>query len=112
MAPLGTSLDSADVRFDDATVSRRHALVVSQTEGVRVLDDRSLNGIYVNGARDLVLRDLRVTRWRQASANGIFGTGNNAGVLDPVGIASCGIRPDLRAEQVSVDGFLKLAGAL
>lgn len=35
-----------------------------------------------------------------------------AGVLDPVGIASCGIRPDLRAEQVSVDGFLKLASAL
>ena len=47
---IGRSL-SADVRFDDATVSRRHALVVSQAEGVRVLDDRSLNGIYVNGAR-------------------------------------------------------------
>jgi pSer/pThr/pTyr-binding forkhead associated (FHA) protein len=39
------------VRFDDATVSRRHALVVNQPEGVRVLDDRSLNGIYVNGRR-------------------------------------------------------------
>jgi pSer/pThr/pTyr-binding forkhead associated (FHA) protein len=25
--------------------------VVSQAEGVRVLDDRSLNGVYVNGAR-------------------------------------------------------------
>jgi pSer/pThr/pTyr-binding forkhead associated (FHA) protein len=47
---IGRSL-SADVRFDDATVSRRHALVVSQAEGVRVLDDRSLNGIYVNGQR-------------------------------------------------------------
>ena len=47
---IGRSL-SADVRFDDATVSRRHALVVSQAEGVRVLDDRSLNGIYVNGSR-------------------------------------------------------------
>ena len=47
---IGRSL-SADVRFDDATVSRRHALVVSQAEGVRVLDDRSLNGIYVNGER-------------------------------------------------------------
>jgi pSer/pThr/pTyr-binding forkhead associated (FHA) protein len=47
---IGRSL-AADVRFDDATVSRRHALVVSQAEGVRVLDDRSLNGIYVNGAR-------------------------------------------------------------
>jgi pSer/pThr/pTyr-binding forkhead associated (FHA) protein len=47
---IGRSL-AADVRFDDATVSRRHALVVSQAEGVRVLDDRSLNGVYVNGAR-------------------------------------------------------------
>jgi pSer/pThr/pTyr-binding forkhead associated (FHA) protein len=47
---IGRSL-AADVRFDDATVSRRHALVVDQAEGVRVLDDRSLNGIYVNGAR-------------------------------------------------------------
>jgi pSer/pThr/pTyr-binding forkhead associated (FHA) protein len=47
---IGRSL-AADVRFDDATVSRRHALVVSQADGVRVLDDRSLNGIYVNGER-------------------------------------------------------------
>ena len=47
---IGRSL-AADVRFDDATVSRRHALVVSQEDGVRVLDDRSLNGIYVNGRR-------------------------------------------------------------
>src|SRR5215216_5680767 len=47
---IGRSL-SADVRFDDATVSRRHALIVSQADGVRVLDDRSLNGVYVNGRR-------------------------------------------------------------
>ena len=47
---IGRSL-AADVRFDDATVSRRHALIVSQDDGVRVLDDRSLNGVYVNGSR-------------------------------------------------------------
>jgi pSer/pThr/pTyr-binding forkhead associated (FHA) protein len=47
---IGRSL-AADIRFDDATVSRRHALVVSQADGVRVLDDRSLNGIFVNGRR-------------------------------------------------------------
>jgi pSer/pThr/pTyr-binding forkhead associated (FHA) protein len=47
---IGRSL-AADVRFDDATVSRRHALIVSQPDGVRVLDDRSLNGVYVNGRR-------------------------------------------------------------
>lgn len=43
---------AADVLFDDPTVSRRHALVVlSETEGVRALDDRSLNGLFVNGER-------------------------------------------------------------
>ena len=47
---IGRSL-AADVRFDDATVSRRHALLVCQADGVRVLDDRSLNGVYVNGRR-------------------------------------------------------------
>ena len=47
---IGRSL-AADVRFDDATVSRRHALIVNQADGVRVLDDRSLNGVYVNGRR-------------------------------------------------------------
>ena len=47
---IGRSL-AADVRFDDSTVSRRHALIVSQADGVRVLDDRSLNGVYVNGRR-------------------------------------------------------------
>ena len=47
---IGRSL-SAEVRFDDATVSRRHALVVNQEDGVRVLDDRSLNGVLVNGRR-------------------------------------------------------------
>jgi pSer/pThr/pTyr-binding forkhead associated (FHA) protein len=47
---IGRSL-AADIRFDDATVSRRHALVVSQGEGARVLDDRSLNGVFVNGKR-------------------------------------------------------------
>ena len=47
---LGRSL-SADVRFDDATVSRRHALVVREGASARVLDDRSLNGVFVNGER-------------------------------------------------------------
>jgi FHA domain/Zinc-ribbon containing domain len=47
---VGRSL-AADVRFDDPTVSRRHALIVRQADGVRVLDDRSLNGVFVNGTR-------------------------------------------------------------
>jgi len=42
---------AADVRFDDPTVSRRHALIVRGADGLRVLDDRSLNGVFVNGER-------------------------------------------------------------
>jgi pSer/pThr/pTyr-binding forkhead associated (FHA) protein len=55
---VGRSL-AADLRFDDPTVSRRHALIVRQADGVRVLDDRSLNGVFVNGERVewRVLRD-------------------------------------------------------
>ena len=41
---------SADIRLDDPTVSRRHAVIVQTPEGeLRALDDRSLNGIFVNG---------------------------------------------------------------
>lgn len=47
---IGRSL-AADLRFDDPTVSRRHALVVRHPDGVRLLDDRSLNGVFVNGSR-------------------------------------------------------------
>src|ERR1700676_4082283 len=47
---IGRSL-AADVRLDDPTVSRRHALIVRHPEGVRLLDDRSLNGVFVNDAR-------------------------------------------------------------
>jgi FHA domain/Zinc-ribbon containing domain len=52
---VGRSL-SADVRFDDPTVSRRHALLYREPGGgARILDDRSLNGVFVNGDRvDLV----------------------------------------------------------
>jgi predicted RNA-binding Zn-ribbon protein involved in translation (DUF1610 family) len=48
---IGRSV-AADIRLDDPTVSRRHALIVKTGEGlVRVLDDRSLNGVFVNGNR-------------------------------------------------------------
>ena len=47
---IGRSL-SAHVRFDDPTVSRRHALIHRDRTGARVLDDRSLNGVFLNGER-------------------------------------------------------------
>jgi hypothetical protein len=67
---IGRSL-AADVRFDDPTVSRRHALIVRDPDGVRLLDDRSLNGVFVNGARvdGQALRDgdeIIVGRYRLA----------------------------------------------
>ena len=41
-----------DLRFDDPTVSRRHALVYREPDGgARILDDRSLNGVFLNGER-------------------------------------------------------------
>ncbi len=47
---VGRSL-SAHLRVDDPTVSRRHALIYRDAEGARVLDDRSLNGVFRNGER-------------------------------------------------------------
>lgn len=47
---IGRSL-AANLRFDDPTVSRRHALIVRDGDELRVLDDRSLNGVFVNGKR-------------------------------------------------------------
>jgi predicted RNA-binding Zn-ribbon protein involved in translation (DUF1610 family) len=47
---IGRSL-TADIRFDDPTVSRRHAIIVRQEDGPRVLDDRSLNGVFLDGER-------------------------------------------------------------
>jgi hypothetical protein len=61
---------NADLRLDDPSVSRRHALVVAEPgKQLRVLDDRSLNGVFVNGeAVDWgVLRDgdeLAIGRFR------------------------------------------------
>ena len=41
---------SADIRLDDASVSRRHALLIRAPDGaLQVLDDRSLSGVHVNG---------------------------------------------------------------
>jgi pSer/pThr/pTyr-binding forkhead associated (FHA) protein len=46
---IGRSV-TADIRLDDPSVSRRHALIVNETgRKARVLDDRSLNGIVLNG---------------------------------------------------------------
>jgi pSer/pThr/pTyr-binding forkhead associated (FHA) protein len=57
LIPLGRSVThigrglSADLHLDEASVSRRHAIIVHRPTGARVLDDRSSNGTFVNGRR-------------------------------------------------------------
>jgi pSer/pThr/pTyr-binding forkhead associated (FHA) protein len=42
---------AADLHLDENSVSRRHAMLVPRGTGVRILDDRSSNGTFVNGSR-------------------------------------------------------------
>jgi pSer/pThr/pTyr-binding forkhead associated (FHA) protein len=57
---------SADLRLEDQSVSRRHAVIVDDgaAAGARILDDRSANGTFVNGVRvaDAPLHDRDVIR--------------------------------------------------
>ena len=41
----------ADIFFDDVTVSRRHAEITRAGDTFEIIDQRSLNGTYVNGER-------------------------------------------------------------
>ena len=58
----------ADVRLEDAQVSRRHAILAVRGDGARILDDRSYNGTFVNGQRVTVqyLTDGDVLRFGRA----------------------------------------------
>src|SRR3954449_900347 len=47
---LGRS-HTADVVLEDPSVSRRHAIIARRGDASVLLDDRSLNGVQVNGAR-------------------------------------------------------------
>jgi hypothetical protein len=49
---------AADLRLDEDSVSRRHAILVHRRSGSRILDDRSSNGTFVNGRR-VTQEDLR-----------------------------------------------------
>jgi pSer/pThr/pTyr-binding forkhead associated (FHA) protein len=63
LIPLGSEVMhigrglAADLRLDESSVSRRHAILVPRPSGARVLDDRSSNGTFVNGRR-VVQADL------------------------------------------------------
>jgi FHA domain len=49
---------SVDIRLDDKSISRRHAILAQRPTGCRLLDDRSANGTFVNGRR-VEVADLR-----------------------------------------------------
>jgi pSer/pThr/pTyr-binding forkhead associated (FHA) protein len=55
---------TVDVRIEDQSVSRRHAVIDVRREGTRILDNRSANGTFVNGrpVSDAPLRDRDVIR--------------------------------------------------
>jgi pSer/pThr/pTyr-binding forkhead associated (FHA) protein len=42
---------SSEIVLDDASVSRRHALITRRGDRTVILDDRSRNGVHVNGVR-------------------------------------------------------------
>jgi pSer/pThr/pTyr-binding forkhead associated (FHA) protein len=50
---------ACDIVLEDASVSRRHAVIVHRGGRAMILDDRSLNGVFVNGDRvgEAVLSD-------------------------------------------------------
>ncbi len=58
---------AADIRLDHNSVSRRHAIILARGSRTRILDDRSLNGTFVNGRRvehtDLHNGDVIVLGW-------------------------------------------------
>jgi pSer/pThr/pTyr-binding forkhead associated (FHA) protein len=42
---------AVDLHLDDSSVSHRHAIIVPSPSGAQILDDRSLDGTFVNGER-------------------------------------------------------------
>jgi predicted RNA-binding Zn-ribbon protein involved in translation (DUF1610 family) len=83
---VGRSL-SAHIRLDDPTVSRRHALVHCEPGGARIVDDRSLNGLFLNGERvdwhELADNDeIVVGRFRLYFLDLVGNTGQREGVRE------------------------------
>lgn len=64
LIPLASNLihvgrsSSADLRLEDVRVSRRHAIIARYAGQVRVLDDASSSGTYVNGRPVIALNLL------------------------------------------------------
>ena len=68
---------AADLRLEEQSVSRRHAIIHQRSQSTRILDDRSANGTFVNGRRiieaelhdgDVVLLGRVVLTYRDIAA--------------------------------------------
>jgi pSer/pThr/pTyr-binding forkhead associated (FHA) protein len=67
------------IQLEDQSVSRRHAIVMQRRGRVRILDDRSSNGLFVNGRRvleaelrdgDVIVLGRVVLVYREAAGGG------------------------------------------
>ncbi|MED5622059.1 hypothetical protein [Ideonella sp. BN130291] len=84
-ATYGQSLVYIEGRFDASGAVVKPATNIT-IENIDIVDaagggNIGKAGIYVNGAKDLTLRRVRIAGFKQHSANGIFATGNNSGTL-------------------------------
>jgi hypothetical protein len=81
----GQSLVYIEGRFDSsgAVVKPATRITIENLDIVDAPGGGSIGkaGIYINGAKDLTLRRVRIAGFKQHSANGIFATGNNSGTL-------------------------------
>ena len=83
-ANYGQSLIYAEGRYSNGTLTQPASNIT--IENIDIVD--SSNGgkigkaaVYVNGVKNFILKNVRITGFKQHSANGIFGTGNNSGLL-------------------------------
>jgi hypothetical protein len=81
----GQSLVYIEGRFDSSgtVVKPATGITIENLDIVDAAGGGSIGkaGVYVNGAKDLTLRRVRIAGFKQHSANGIFATGNNTGTL-------------------------------
>jgi hypothetical protein len=84
-ATYGQSLVYIEGRFDASgtVVKPATGITIENLDIVDAADGGNLGkaAVYVNGAKDLTLRRVRIAGFKQHSANGIFATGNNTGTL-------------------------------
>ena len=83
-ANYGQSLIYAEGRYNNGTLVQPATNIT--IENLDIVDSSSGGNIgkaavYVNGVQNFTLRNVRIAGFKQHSANGIFGTGNNSGTL-------------------------------